>query len=213
MEEVEKIGRVLKLVERYEDYLFRKAWGMTFIILGLLAPLNVFLILKAQSIANVLGMSVEGFISLTSIMIALTIAAATIYFFTSATIAASRRRKFSFSREMPHAFAISLIWLVCLNLGRFVPERFAAVSWLWSAGCASLLSYVVLWKMQVHKSFRELLVTGLILLSASLPIAFLTEAIIAETASLIIFTVAFVGGGIYSILMASKVLGEGEEAA
>jgi len=212
VEEVEKISKALKLVERYEDYLFRRAWGMTFITLGLLAPLNALLVLKAQMIAFILGMGTEAFISLASIIITLTIIALTIYFFTSATIVVSRRRKFSFSREMPHAFAISLIWFISFNVTRFFPERFAAVSWLWAAGCASLLSYLVLWKAQVHKSFRELLVTGLILLVASLPIALLSEAAVAETASLIVFTIAFVGGGFYSIVTASKALGEGEEA-
>jgi len=212
MEEVEKISQALKLVERYEDYLFRRAWGMTFVTLGLLAPLNAFLVLKAQMISIILGMGTEAFISLVSIMIALAIAALTIYFFTSATIVVSRRRKFSFSREMPHAFAISLIWFVSFNVTRFFPERFAAVSWLWATGCASILSYLVLWKAQIHRSLRELVITGLALLVASVPIAFLSEAV-AETASLIVFTIAFVGGGFYSIVMASKALGEGEEAA
>jgi len=51
-----------------------------------------------------------------------------------------------------------------------------------------------------------------LLLVASLPIALLSEAAVAETASLIVFTIAFVGGGFYSIVTASKALGEGEEA-
>ena len=212
MEEVEKISQALKLLERYEDYLFRRAWGMTFVTLGLLAPLNALLILKAQTISIILGMGTEAFISLASIIIALAIVALTIFFFTSATIVLSRRRKFSFSREMPHAFAISLIWFVAFNVTRFFPERFAAVSWLWATGCASILSYLVLWKAQIHRSLRELVITGLALLVASVPIAFLSEAV-AETASLIVFTIAFVGGGFYSIVTASKALGEGEEAA
>jgi hypothetical protein len=211
VEEVQRISKALKLVEQYEDYLFRRAWGMTFIALGLLFPLNALLILKAESIAGVLGMGTEAFTSLASTIIALTIVAVTLYLFTSATVVLSRRRKFSFSREMPHALAISLTWFVCLNLTRFVPERFAAVSWLWATGCASLLSYIILWKVQVHTRFQELYVTGLSLLIASLPIAFVTEAAIAEPISLTVFSVAFVAGGIYSILTASRILGEGEK--
>jgi hypothetical protein len=211
MEEVERIGEVLKLVERYEDYLFRRAWGMTFIVLGLLAPVSFLIILKAQPIAMILGMSTEAFISLASITIALTLAAIITYLFASATVALSKKRKFSFSKDIPHALLLSLTWFISFQLTHYAPERFAAVSWLWAGGFASLFSYLVLLKVQVHKGFRELLVTGLILIVTSIPIAFIADASTAETASLIVFSIAFVGGGIYSILKATKVLG-GEEA-
>lgn len=211
MEEVERIGEVLKLVERYEDYLFRRAWGMTFIVFGLLTPVSFLIILKAQPIAMVLGMSTEAFISLASITIALTLAAIITYLFASAAVALSKKRKFSFSRDVPLALLLSLTWFISFQLTRYAPERFAAVSWLWAGGFAGLFSYLIFLKAQVHKGFRELLVTGLILIAASIPIAFIADASTAETASLIVFSIAFVGGGIYSILKATKVLG-GEEA-
>jgi len=209
MEEVEKISRVLRLVEVYENYLFRRAWGVTFVTIGVLFPLDALLALRAQSIAKVLGMSAEAFILFASTVVSVTIMAIVIYSFTSATIAVSKKRKFSFRREIPHAVAISLIWFVFFNLTSFVPERFAAASWLWAAGCASLLSYLILRKVQVHWGYPELLVTGLISLAASVPIAFISDGVLAETASLMVFTVSFVAGGLYSMINASKALSEG----
>lgn len=209
MEEVEKISKVLQLVERYEDYLFRKAWGITLITIGVLAPLNGLLALRAQSIANILGMSAEAFISFASTIISVILMVVVIYSFTSATIVTSKRRKFSFRRDMPHAIAICLIWFIAFNLTRFVPECFAAASWLWAAGCASLLSYLILRKVPSHGSYPELLVIGLISLVASVPVAFVIDAVLAETASLMVFTVSFVLGGLYSMVTASKALSEG----
>lgn len=206
MEEVEKVSEALRLVEKYESYLFRKAWGTNLIVWGILVPLNALLILKAKPIADILSMSAEVFMSLASAMTLIAGVATVIYTLTSATIATSRRRKFSFRRDMPHAVAIFLIWFISFNLTTFVPERFGVVSLLWAAGSASLLSYLVLRKVPVHGSYPELLLVGLILLIASLPIAGVTDAALAQTATLVIFAVSFVAGGLYSIITASKAL-------
>lgn len=206
MEEVEKVSEALRLVEKYESYLFRKAWGTNLIVWGILVPLNALLILKAKPIADILSMSAEAFMSLASAMTLIAGVAIVIYTLTSATIATSRRRKFSFRRDMPHAVAIFLIWFISFNLTAFVPERFGVVSLLWAAGSASLLSYLVLRKVPVHGSYPELLLVGLILLIASLPIAGVTDAALAQTATLVIFAISFVAGGLYSIITASKAL-------
>jgi len=206
VEEVEKVSEALRLVEKYESYLFRKAWGTNLIVWGILVPLNALLILKAKPIADILSMSAEAFMSLASAMTLIAGVATVIYTLTSATIATSRRRKFSFRRDMPHAVAIFLIWFISFNLITFVPERFGVVSLLWAAGSASLLSYLVLRKVPVHGSYPELLLVGLILLIASLPIAGVTDAALAQTATLVIFAVSFVAGGLYSIITASKAL-------
>jgi hypothetical protein len=206
VEEVEKVSEALRLVEKYESYLFRKAWGTNLIVWGILVPLNALLILKAKPIADILSMSAEAFMSLASAMTLIAGVATVIYTLTSATIATSRRRKFSFRRDMPHAVAIFLIWFISFNLTTFVPERFGVVSLLWAAGSASLLSYLVLRKVPVHGSYPELLLVGLILLIASLPVAGVTDAALAQTATLVIFAVSFVAGGLYSIITASKAL-------
>lgn len=206
MEEVEKVSQALQLVERYEHYLFRKAWGVTFIIWGIFGPLTALLALKAQPIAEVLGMSAEVFILLTSTMIWLVGIAIVIYSFVSATIATSRERKVSFRREMPHALVISLIWFFSFNLTGFVPERFGAVSWLWAGGGASLLSDLILRKATGHGSYPELRLVGLILLIASFPIAGVSNLALAQIAALVTFSISFVSGGLYSITTASKVL-------
>jgi hypothetical protein len=211
MEEVEKVSEALQLVERYEDYLFRKAWGTNLIVWGILVPLNALLILKAQPIANILGISPEPFISLALAMTLIVGVATVIYTFTSATIATSRRRGFSFRRDIPHAVAIPLIWFLSFNLTAFVPERFEVVSLLWAAGIACLLSYLILRRVPVHGRYPELLLVGLILLIASLPIAVVSDVALAQTAALVVFIISFVVGGLYSIITASKVLSESRQ--
>lgn len=207
MEEVEKVSKALQLVERYEYYLFRKAGGMIFIIWGILGPLMGFLALRAQPIADVLGMSVEAFRVLASVMIWIVGIVITIYLDVSAIIVTSRMRKSPFHRHISHMIVIFLIWFASFYLTGFVPEQFGIVSWLWAVGCASLLTYFVLRKVSTHGSYPEILLVGLISLFASLPIASLSNVTLAQIATLMIFTVSFVTGGLYSIITASKALG------
>jgi hypothetical protein len=206
MEEVEKVSEALKLVEKYENYLFRKAWGISLIVWGILIPLSSYLVLKAQPIATILDTSVEAFMTLVTAMTLIVCAALTIYTFVSAEIATLRRRRFSFRRDVPHAVIISLIWFVFFRLTAFVPERFGVVSLLWAPSGACLLSYLVLRK--VHGGYLEVLLVGLILLIASLPVVAISDVALAQIATLVIFAVSFVIGGLYSIIAASKALSE-----
>lgn len=204
MEEVEKTIEALRLVERYENYLFRKAWGLTLIVFGTLGSLTAFLYLRCRPIADIVGMGTEAFLSLALTIIWTIGIVVIICSFRSAEIVASRTRKFSIRRDLPHMIAIPLVWFICFNLTGLVPERFKVVSWLWAAGGASLLSYLALRK--VHGSYPELLLVGLISLIASIPIGGVNDMALAETATLMVFTISFVAGGVYSIITASKAL-------
>ena len=210
MEEVEKVSKALQLVERYEYYLFRKAGGFIFINWGIIVPLFAFIALKAQPIANVLGMSAKAFIIVASIMIWAVGIVITVYLDVSAMIVASRMTKTPFRRHITHMVAIFLIWFISIILSNFVPERFEAVSMLWAASCASLLTYVVIRKVSAPGSYPEILFIGLILLVASLPISSINDIGLAQIATLMTFTISFVAGGLYSIITASKELIEGE---
>ncbi|MFX0195227.1 MAG: hypothetical protein ACFFCW_03815 [Candidatus Hodarchaeota archaeon] len=210
MEEVEKVSKALQLVERYEYYLFRKAGGFIFINWGIIIPLFAFIALKAQQIADVLGMSAKAFLLVASTMIWVVGIVITVYLDVSAMIVASRMRETPFHKHIPHMVAILLIWFISFFLINFVPKRFKAVSWLWAASCASILTYVVIRKVSAHGSYPELLFIGLILLVTSLPITSVNDVELAQIATLVTFTISFVTGGLYSIKTASKVLIDSE---
>lgn len=210
MEEVEKVKKALQLVERYEYYLFRKAWGMTLIIIGICGSISAFLALKAQYIAEILHISAEAFILLASVMIWLVGAVIIVYSFVSAQITLSKEKKGSFRRDMPHAVLISLIWFISFKLTGYAPERFEVVSWLWAGGGSCILSYLIHKIVLGHGNYPELLLVGLTLLVVSLPIAVVGDTSLAETATLVTFAISFVIGGLYSIMTASKILSVSE---
>ncbi len=210
MEELEKFDRALRLVERYESYLFQRALGIVLIICGITFPLTAFLVMKAQSMAELLDMSTEAFLAFVPTIILLIGTATIIYSFTSAHVVTSRMRKTSVWKDAPHMILMFMIWFVSFYITSYVPEPYTLVSWLWAGGFASLISYLVLKREQSNWNYPELLVIGVICLLASLPMLVIKEMQMAETFTLLVFSVSFIAGGTYSFSNASKVLNEGD---
>jgi len=206
MDDLDKMSKALALLEKYESYLFRKAWGLTLVMIGIMIPLIALLTFMAPSIAPILGISIETFIILTSVIIWIIGMFIIIYSFASASKIYSKKQKFSFRKEMPHIVAISLVWFISFTLIRFAPQNLAFVSILWAAGSACVLSYLILRKVQIHGTYPEILFVGLILLMASIPIVFIDDLVLAEIITIVIFAISFFVGGFYSILTASHVL-------
>lgn len=211
MEEFEKINRALRLVERYEQYLFRRACGVALIICGAVFPSTALLGLKAQAMAELLNMSPEAFVAFVPGMILLIGVGTIIYIFTSAHVATSRMRKSPVWKDAPHMILMFMIWFTSFFLTNYVPEPFTVVSWLWAGGLASLLSYFVLKREPAHENYPQFLIIGIICLAASLPILILRNRPLVETITFLVFGVSFVSGGLYSIANASKVLSESEK--
>lgn len=207
MEEVEKVTEALKLVERYEEYLFRKAFGVLFIVLGILGPLTGYLISNAQPLANVLGINADALALFTTVIIWIIGCAIILRSFASATIVYQKKHKFSFRSDAPHIIAIILVWLVPFFLVKFAPERLMPVAWLWAAGISSVITYIIIRK--THGNYPELLLTGLALLITSLPIAVISDLALAESVSTVTFSVGFFIGGLYSTITATRALGKG----
>ena len=69
MEELDKVLQALSVVERYEEYLFRKIWGRALIFIGIVLPLGALVSMNAVLVANVIGLD-AGFISLLATVIA-----------------------------------------------------------------------------------------------------------------------------------------------
>lgn len=206
MEEVEKVTEALKLVERYEEYLFRKAFGVLFIVFGILGPLTGYLISNAQPLANVLGVSADAFALFTVVIIWIIGYAIILRSFASATIVYQKRQKFSFRRDAPHIITIILVWFVSFFLINFAPERLTPVAWLWAPGIGSVVTYIIIRK--THGNYPELLLTGLALLITSLPIAAISDLALAGSVSMVTFSASFFIGGLYSTITATRALGK-----
>ena len=209
--EFERFDRALRLVERYEEYLFRRALGVAFIVNGIVFPSIAFLALNAESLSALFNMGAEVFLTLASTIIVIIGIAVIIYCFTSAQIVTSKMRKSSFWKDAPHMIAGFSIWFISFYLTNYAPEPYTVVSWLWAGGFASLVSYLFMRMMPEHRGFPELLIVGVILLVTSIPILVLGSMLFVETAAILIFVVSFFAGGLYSITTASKVLSESDK--
>ena len=206
MEEIEWFEKALHIVERYEGYLFRRAMGIALIVCGIVFPLTAFMVLKAQTMANLLNMSVQAFLTFIPTVILLIGIATIIYNFTSAHVVTSRMRKESIGKDAPHMVLMFLIWFISFYLTNYVPEPFTTLSWLWAGGGASLLSYL----LNRGDKATELLIIGIICIVSSLPLLLIRDEQVVLTATFLVFSMSFITGGLYSTFNASKLLSEGE---
>ncbi len=204
MTELDKVIKALRLVEKYESYLFQKAWGMMLIVIGIAIPLSGFLNIVAPSLAPILKISADLLTALSTAIVWIIGGSIILYSFATATKLQSEKRAFSFRKEMPHIVAIILIWFISFGLLNFVPEDLGIVAILWAAGASCILSYLVL--RRVHSNYPEILLVGVILLISSIPIAFISDLLVAEILTIVVFAISFVTGGFYSIFTASNAL-------
>ena len=204
MEEVEKVTEALRLVERYEEYLFRKAFGVLFIVLGILGPLTGYLISNTQPLANALGISADAFALFTAVIIWIVGCAIILRSFASATVVYQKRHRFSFRRDAPHIIAVILVWFVSFFFVNLAPERLTSVAWLWASATGSVVTYLIVRK--THGNYPELLLTGLALLITSLPIAAISDLTLAGSISTVTFSASFFIGGLYSTITATRAL-------
>lgn len=207
MEEIENVKKALRIVERYENYLIRRAWGTLFIVFGVSGFLGSFIAFNAQAIAGALGVSPELFLSLVSTMIFIVNSALVAYAFGSATRSIARARKVSFRRDALHAVAIMAIWFVCFALSGFAPEPLQPAAWLWAAAAASFLSHIVLRRVQEHV-WKELLILSIVMIIVSIPTAFVSDATLARYVATVSWAVTFFITGMYVLATASRTLGE-----
>jgi hypothetical protein len=184
--------------------------GIALIICGIIFPLTAFMVLKAQTIANLLNMSSQAFLTFIPTIILLIGMAMIVYNFTSAHVVTSRMRKEPIWKDTPHMVLMFLVWFIAFYLTNYVPEPFTTISWLWAGGGASLLSYLFMRRDPTDVKFTELLIIGLTCIVTSLPLLFIQDEQLVLTATFLIFSLSFIIGGLYSTVNASKLLSEGE---
>jgi hypothetical protein len=205
-EEVGKLREALELVEKYEKYLFRKSFGVLLIVIGILGPLTGLLTMNAEPIATHMGISETAFVvSMSAItwIIGFTIV---IRSFASATILLQKKRKVSFRKDAPHIVAICLVWFIFFFSVNLAPAGLMPVALLWAAGSATLLIYLIV--RRIHGAYPELLITGLALLIASIPITAISDLALAGSVSMTAFGASFCIGGAYSTMIATRALGK-----
>ena len=211
--EFERLEKALMVVERYENYLFRRALGIALIVCGVIFPLTAFTVLNSQSIAKILNISIEAFLMFVPTIILLIGLVIIIYSFTSAHVITSRMRKDSFWKAFPHMTVIFLVWFLSFYLTNYVPDPFSSVSSLWAGGVASSITYLIMRREQGDWNYPELLIVSIICIVSSLPLVAFVGSQIVETIIFIIFSISFIAGGFYSIINASKVLDQSKETS
>jgi hypothetical protein len=210
MEELDKVVEALEVVERYEDYLFRRAWGRALLTIGIMIPLGFILAMNAQLLAQILSLPADTIMLLSSFMTVIVVFALVVLSFGSAQAASSKKSTDSAPKGLIHAVVIGGIWFAAFLLIGFVPEAFAQVSLLWVAGVACICTYVVLKLTPGHESYNEILFLGIVLLVASLPLLAVGEQDIVQYLALIVFSAAFVFGGFIAIATSSRKLSKTE---
>jgi len=210
MEELDKVVEALEVVERYENYLFRRAWGRALVTIGFMIPLGTILAMNAQLLAQILGLPADTVMLLSSIMTVIAAFGLIVLSFGSAQVATSKKHIDSAPRGVLHAVVIGFIWFVAfLSIG-FVPEAFAQVSLLWVAGVACVCTYMVLKLTPGHEGHNEILFLSIVLLVASLPLLAVSEQDIAQYLALTVFSVTFIFSGLYAIATSSRKLSKTE---
>jgi hypothetical protein len=210
LEEIKEVTRALRLVEKYEDYLFRRAFGKTLVVQGLVVPLGALLTFEAQPISAALGISIGAVIAIAVALIGIIGVGAVILLFASANIKASRKRGASQPGRAQHGVAIFFTWffawLIFFTLRPFAPPPFEVAPMLWAAGGSILITYLILRTSHAQMEFRDMPIVGLVLLAASVPIMLISDVTIATVVVILVFSACFVIEGFHAIVTAPKIL-------
>ena len=96
MEDLERFSEAIKMVERYERFLYQRAMGLALIVNGLVGPSVFFLVLKADSFSVLLGMTPTMFsVASTTLLVGVGVFV-NIYLFASARVLSSRTRQMGY---------------------------------------------------------------------------------------------------------------------
>ncbi len=209
MEDIRKVSEALIFIERYSDYLCRKAWGKALIMWGIMAPIGLLLYFNRQPLSNLFNMGIETFSILTTATVALIGVGMTFYIFTSASrlLETKKEKTVSSPKESSmHGIIIGFIWFLLFSLASLLPEPLSVISSLWAGGFAIIMSFLILKKF--HDTYTELLIVGMLLLISSIPlfILVLTDIELARIGTVIISSISFLAGGYYSFTNAAKIL-------
>jgi hypothetical protein len=210
MEDLGKISETFLIVDRYTDYLYRKAWGKVLTIWGILLPLAIIIFTFNTQISITLAIEEKFLKFITTTFTILLGTSSTLYIFLSVPnvkLSAKEEEEDTSIFSHYHGVVMGLMWFVLFQIPNYIIEPFNIISYLIVSSIALISSYIFLQK--VHGKYKELLISGIILLISIAPLLlmlFLDLGILANIATAIVFACSFLSGGLYSMYVAGKIL-------
>ncbi len=210
MEAVDKISETFLIVDRYTDYLYRKAWGKVLTIWGILLPLAIIMFTFNAQISSTLDIEEPFLKFITTTLTILLGTGFTLYIFLSVPkvkLGTKKEEEETSILSHYHGVVMGLMWFILFQIPNYVIEPFNIVSYIIVSSIALISSYVFL--QQVHGKYKELFISGIILLISSGPLLlmlFLDLRTLANIATAIVFAYSFLSGGLYSMYIAGKIL-------
>jgi hypothetical protein len=205
MEELDKVLQALSVVERYEEYLFRKTWGRALIVIGTVLPLGALVSMNAAIVAEAIGLDPAFISALANLMAVILCFGFVAYTFFGAWRTQERRPEEE-STDTKHGPMIGIVWFVAFMLTSLAPESLRFVSILWAASASCLLSFAILRAVGLHREDRVLLYLGVSLFLASIPLLLISDTVLLGYLALIVFSVCFILAGIVMNRMAGEML-------
>lgn len=209
MESIDKVLEALSVVERYEEYLFHRAWGRALIIIGTVFPLGIFINMNIQILASASGLDSMLYLLIANIITVLLCWGLVVSVFYGAwrTVRKDPEQK---SQGAKHGPLIAIVWFVSFMLPNFVPAQFTVVSLLWASSIASLLSYLVLKITGSHIQESVMLYLGIMIGLVSLPLLLITDAVLSGYLALVAFSICFIVAGLIMHQFANRTLQSSE---
>ena len=205
MEELDKVLQALSVVERYEEYLFRKTWGRVLIVIGAVLPLGALVSMNAAIVAEVIGLD-AGFISIIANLMAVILCMGFVAYTFFGSWRTPKRRPEEESTDAKHGPIIGIVWFVAFTLTSLAPELLRVVSILWAASASCLLTFAILRVVGSHGEDRVLLYLGVSLFLASIPLLLILETVLLGYLALLVFSVCFILAGIVMNRMTAEML-------
>ena len=205
MEELDKVLQALSVVERYEEYLFRKTWGRALIVIGTVLPLGVLVSMNATIVAEVIGLD-AGFISILANLLSVILCFGFIAYTFFGSWSTTKRKPEEKPADTKHGPIIGIVWFVAFILTSLAPESLRIVSILWAASASCLLTFVVLRAVGSHGEDRVLLYLGVSLFLASIPLLLILDTVLLGYLALLAFSACFILAGIVMNRMAAEML-------
>ncbi len=210
MKNLGNISDTFLIIDRYSDYMYRRAWGKVMIIWGILLPLTITIFTLNTQLSILLDVEEIFLKFLATGLCVLFGTSFTLYIFLSVpklTLRTKEEDEPSSIIGHYHGILLGLTWFILFQIPNFIIAPFHIVSYVVVSSIALIFSYLLLEK--IHGRYKELLISGTVLLMSSIPLTlmvFLDLIVLAQISTAIVFAYSFLSGGFYSMYMAGKIL-------
>jgi hypothetical protein len=205
MEEVDRVLEALSVVERYDEYLFRRTWGKALIVIGVALPLGVFVGMNSAVVAAATGLDVQlvaMLANLFSVLLCFGYIAQAFYGAWKPT----KKEGESKHGASYHGWVIAFLWFAAFSIASMAPESLQIIALLWAASVSCMLSFAVLRATGGHGQAIIILYLGILLAVVSLPLLLITDPVLAAYAALTAFSLCFIAAGLVMLKLAGESL-------